>query len=225
VATEEIIVLASSLKLGGRCLAGISTGTGAWVRPVSGLGQGQLFPSHCAIDGAIPRLLDIVRFEHTGAVDDPAQPENVRVSASPWTRTGVLTRDEAYDRLRLNLAAGPVLLGSRDRSMHDDVARQGVEASLALIEPDDLVFVHERRFDKPSPRARFRLANCSYDLPLTDLVVRPRLLARPLGRHRPAALDLGAMERVLLTVSLGEPINAEHPYRYKLVAAVLPLPT
>jgi hypothetical protein len=43
--TVEIVCLANSRKAGGRCIAGVRTDTGAWVRPVSSGREGTLRPA------------------------------------------------------------------------------------------------------------------------------------------------------------------------------------
>lgn len=90
--TEEILVLASSRKLGGRCVAGI-TRSGEWVRPVSGRPQG-LFKAECAIEGRWPEVLDVVRFGFSEHLEDPAQPEN---------RGKAVTEDDAAEGVEASL--------------------------------------------------------------------------------------------------------------------------
>src|SRR4051794_37579740 len=103
--SEEFLVLASSKKLGGRCVAGI-TREGRWVRPVSGAPRG-LLKAECAVDGRWPELLDVVHFGYEKPLEDPAQPENVLIDGSPWELCRRLPRDEAYGRLGRFLAHGP----------------------------------------------------------------------------------------------------------------------
>ena len=223
MATEEIIILASSKKHGGRCIAGVTPQTPRWVRPVSPGANGELYPYHCGTSGKFPRLLDVVRFDHGGSTNEPDQPENVRIGAEPWEHVERVPVPDAYERLRPLLQPGPEVLGSRQHYVDAEAAAQGVEASLALIEPTELSFSLDRHSEKSqgSPRAMFNLGGQYYDLPLTEYIVRPRLLERGYGMYTWEDLDLAAPAHPLLVTSLGTPFNERH---YKLVAAVLPLP-
>jgi hypothetical protein len=222
---EEILVLANSLKVGGRCVAGISTWSDRWVRPVSGMGEGELYPFHFKMRQGEPRLLDIVRFEHYGACEDPTQPENVTLNEDVgWIRNDRLDPAEAEGRLSRHLVTGPELLGDRDDSIAEDEALEGVGESLVLVEPRDLTFALRRPW-RPGARPGFRAAfnlcgDAYYDLSLTDEAVRSRLGKMEYGQYSATALGYTA-SRVLLTVSLG---GAFRGRCWKLVAAVFFLP-
>lgn len=220
---DAFIVLACSKKIGGLCVAGIKPSDARWIRPVSGIGAGQLYPSQCEVDGHNPRHLDIVSFRHTGPTYDPAQPENVLITADPWRLDGAVALSDAYETLRPALVGGPALLGNCGRAVDDEVAQQGMSASLALVEPDDLQLVLEAGFNKPSPRAQFRLNGCFYNLPITDFEVGPALRRAGWGTHDWEELGLEQPEKVLLSVSLGEPIQPGGPH-WKLVAGLIRLP-
>lgn len=221
--TEEIIVLAASQKLGGRCIAGLSIADERWVRPVGAGGNGELYPYHYAIEGKVPRLLDVVRFGHEGSTGEPDQPENLRVVRRPWERLGRVPAADAYERLSAALVSGPELLGSRSHYLDEEVAARGVAASLALVEPVELSFSLDHHTGKAqgSPRARFTLDGQHYNLPLTEFRIKPRLFAAGYGRHSFGDLGLAEPRRTLLVASLGAPFNDRH---YKLIAAVLALP-
>lgn len=223
--TAEIIVLANSKKLGGRCIAGISTRSGRWARPVSRLPNGQLEPAHCRVEGRQSELLDVVRFEYVEQLDDPAQPENLLIEDKPWELVDNVAPVEAFSRLRGHLATGPELLGNRGRAVPRGVAEKGVDASLALIEPD-----RPPRFKTESahetggplrPRVEFSLGGQDYELGITDFVIAPRLRALGCGDHSDDRLGFGDPSHVLLTISLAEPLDEWH---WKLAAAVLFLP-
>lgn len=224
MAVDEILVLANSRKWGGRCVAGVSIRDGRWVRPVSDNPHGALQPRHHRIDGRDVEPLDVVSFEHDGRVDDPSQPENVKVGSSRWWLTGRVATGEAPKVLSPHLVDGPVLLGNRGAAMPEDDALKGVDASLALIRPAQVDFCLEppsKGTSKPRPRARFELDGQQYNLALTDLQLRPRLLAAGLGVHGLDDLGLDPNADVLLTISLAE---ARDGWCTKLVAAVLVLP-
>lgn len=219
---EEILVLASSKKHGGRCVAGI-TRSGEWVRPVSGGSYG-LFQAECGVEGRWPEVLDVVRFGYAEQLDDPVQPENVLIDDSPWELKGQVPAEEAYRRIVPFTAAGPTLLGNRGKAVPADKAAEGMGASLALIEPDSgisfLMRPPEEELGKHKPRVVFRFCSTTYDLVLTDIPLVRAVRKAGVGEHAPEDLGLDC-NRVLLTVSLGEADNGWHT---KLAAAVLLLP-
>ena len=220
---EEILVLASSMKHGGRCVAGI-TREGEWVRPVSGEPHG-LFKFECAVDGRWPELLDVVRFGYEKPLEDPAQPENVLIDGSAWELRKRVLREEAHERLHRFLVHGPLLLGNHGKAVPDEEAAKGVEHSLALIEPTDVVFLlrpPEETYGKLKPRVRFEFSSSEYELGLTDIEMRERVLRAGVGEYRPETLGLDPDGPLLLTISLGEEQEGWHT---KLAAAVLSLPS
>jgi hypothetical protein len=221
--TDDIIVLARSKKIGGICLAGIAPTTGQWIRPISGLDAGQLMRGHCEVAGRLPQHLDVVRFDHTGPTSDPAQPENVRITGSDWELVETIAPGNGYNTLSPYIVAGPLLLGNRGRAVDDAVAQQGIEASLALIEPDSLELCLRTGYNRDSPRAQFSLDGAPYDLPISEFEVGPALRRAGLGTHSFSDIGFDEPGRVLLTISLGEPLQ-DSTERWKLVAAVIRLP-
>ena len=53
----DLLVLASSRKGGGRCIAGYDLDGERWIRPVSDLDDGTLMLEHCGVDGECNREL------------------------------------------------------------------------------------------------------------------------------------------------------------------------
>jgi hypothetical protein len=221
---EEMMVLACSKKWGGRCVAGISSRSGRWLRPVSTLPHGELTPYHYRIEGREICPFDLIRFEYEGGLSDPSQPENVAVAAGRWELMGRVDPADADDVLSRHVVDGPVLLGNRGAAMPEDDARMGVEASLALVRPREVEFHLEPPWEGTSrarPRAAFELDGQSYDFALTDYMVAPRLMKAGLGSHGLADLGVAPGSAIYLTVSLAE---ARDDWCTKLVAAVLVLP-
>jgi hypothetical protein len=168
--------------------------------------------------------LDIVRIGDCSPVEDPAQPENVLIDHSDWELTGALSLQEAYPFLRPHLAPGPELLGGTRKEMADAEAREGVEASLTLVEPDSITFLsQENPFRQGARQARaiFDIASQGYNLSITDRVVAPLVKGMGDGIYAPEELDFEPDSHIVLTVSLAEPLNG---VRYKLVAGVHILP-
>lgn len=216
--------MACSMKTGGRCVAGISTQTGEWVRPVSDLAEGQLAPHHYLINGREPRLLDVVRFEHEGPTSEPAQPENVLIGDEPLEAGGRVVPGEAYGRLSPHLVDGPELFGNFSDSLPGEEAELGVPSSLALIEPQSLwLELRQPRMGRgrSKPRALFELSGSTYDFGLTDRVVRPRLFRATHGTHTLPELGFAPAVHTLLTVSLGGVFRGSC---WKLAAGVVFLP-
>src|SRR5882762_6087225 len=111
--TKTIVVLANSLKKGGRCLAGkearmsgsnIET-FGSWIRPISGghkevAGKsegGQVTEytvCQCLRRAELPRLLEILEIPFSRAVGLPDQPENWEIAeGDPWRSLGMCPSD------------------------------------------------------------------------------------------------------------------------------------
>lgn len=116
----------------------------------------------------------------------------------------------------------PPLLVNNGAAVPEHVAAEGLEASLALIEPVQLRFGHGPQAHQSSSGARalFRWGGEGRNFPITDLLIGPRLVQHPPGLYTPAELGLPESE-LLLTVSLSLP---HEQWCYKLVAAVVPLP-
>jgi hypothetical protein len=217
---ERIVVVANSRKTGGRCVAGVSLHDHRLVRPVSPHGNGSLSDEQCGVGGRTPRLLEVVSFAHHGPANDPAQPENLVIDGSRWTFEGPAKRSHALELLTKVLDRKTALFVNRGRAVPEERAAEGLETSLALIEPRNLRFGHgpQAGAHEGSPRALFTHRGHHWSLPLTDFELGPRILGMPEGIHRWGDLGLTEPARALLTVSLGSPHEG---WRHKLVAAVL----
>jgi hypothetical protein len=222
VPTDEIVVLANSTKLNGRCIAGISTKSGKWVRPVSDLPRGELRPYHYEIDDREPEVLDIVRFGVKRRLKDPAQPENFLLDDKEWQQAERFDPESSYAWLEPHISSDPLLFGDCERSIEEDVAKAGVDASLVLVEPEGELAFRVREFNGTrKARVVFDLESECYDLPLTDPAAASRVRQAGLGRHGPGDVGFPTDGHVLLTVSLGEPFEDQ---RWKLVAALIFVP-
>ena len=215
----EVICLANSRKLSGRCVAGLRTDGGGWIRPVSELEHGILTERHYQyVDGTECRPLDVLRIDVARPAPECHQPENWALSQKPWQLVCRPAVSQHRQLLAAHVVAGPSLLGSRfDRIPHATLRAAPAAASLALIEPRNLRWhVGTSLRGKTKVRALFELAGAKYDLTVTDPVWEQKLLSAPtkdeLIPHR---------GRVWLTVSLGEPFS--DTCCYKLVATVIEL--
>jgi hypothetical protein len=188
------------------------------VRPVTGYGNGELFPYDHQLDPA-PAELDVVRFHHSGFDGDPVQPENVVVDGSPWTSEGRLDPTVALELIEPHLHTGHAILGNRGKAIPAHVAMEGLDESLCLIEPAGLELVLTSDL---KPIARFTHRGKNWDLPLTDFTVSAALrrTEQP-GAHSLAQLGFGKPSRVVLLLSLG---TNHHDWHSKLAAGVLLFP-
>jgi hypothetical protein len=82
---KQIVVLANSVKHDpGRCIAGREItyenndlNIGPWVRPVSRIGEGELYPHHFTLeDRSLPNVLDVIEIYVDTPASDQTQPEN-----------------------------------------------------------------------------------------------------------------------------------------------------
>lgn len=85
----KIICLANSWKRGDRCIAGINSLKGQWIRPVSSLPDGRISREMRLIGGTEPALLDILEIPlaKTGP-DFGFECENLSVLPGKWERVG-----------------------------------------------------------------------------------------------------------------------------------------
>ncbi len=83
----RIICLANSWKRSNRCIAGIHTITGKWVRAISRLPDGSVTPEMRLVDQQEPALLDVldIPLEKTG-VDFGFESENLSILPGKWQR-------------------------------------------------------------------------------------------------------------------------------------------
>lgn len=211
----DVLCLAYSMKHGGRCVAGVRTDSGGWVRPVSGADDGSLTPSACLLDVGRPvRPLDVVRLSMTEPRPAPHQPENWVVSDDQWKLVEERSMQSAAADLEAIVEKGTLLLGIVGKSIDwQTVEADGVSASLGLVRVSKPHFVVNpwNRF-----RAKFEYGGTHYDLSCTDLSAWQS--------HAYSAGGLYSESDWYLTVSLGEPWEDTNAC-YKVVAAGLEIPT
>jgi hypothetical protein len=216
----EILCLANSRKMGGRCVAGL-TANGDWIRSVSNDADGTLYRQHYLMgNGAEASILDVVQLRTTHPRPVPHQHENWEISGETWSHRGRLAPDRAVAFLRQYAEAGPDLFGNRsDRVSYAYLVDHPAPASLALVESGDLEWhITSSISGKRQTRCRFTLQDATYDLSVTDPLWEARLRDLPHGLH---ACDRGGMPAgaiVFLTISLGEPFQGSC---FKLVAGIV----
>ncbi len=230
--TVEIICLANSRKLQGRCLAGLRVDGAGWIRPVAARsGEGTLHAAdYCLPDGSEPRLLDVVRIGVSGASSEPHQPENRRISRTPWLLVSRPDPKAVPDAVRTllcsSLVKGPLLLENfGDKRDYAALCRKPAAASLALIVPENLTWCIKTGVrGNRQTKAQFTLTHTPYCLSVTDPVWAQRLAHLPNGLYPREAAFVGRDEQILFTISLSEPLEWNN-HCYKLVAGVIVLPS
>ena len=213
------VCLANSRKISGRCIAGKMM-NGAWVRPTSTRGTGELSEYDRRFqDGSDPKLLDVVRVTMLRPAPHHYQTENHLINDGIyWSKVESLTFqqvealvDDVVEPLWDNSSSS--YNGLRDRV--PEMQANALTSSLKLIRVDDLqivVSVEGAEFanGKRKVRGQFHYNGAFYLLSITDPVVERTYLAKPDG-----TTSLG---HALLCISLGEPYNG---YAYKLIAGVI----
>lgn len=109
--------------------------------------------------------------------------------------------------MRAHLVAGPELLGNdQDRIAYERFELTPAQASLALVLPQDLQWIVQQSYRGGHQiRARFHLGGAYYRLSVTDPVWEQRLAKLPQGIYSQENVGLKPGDRVVFTVSLGEP--------------------
>lgn len=233
MATKRVLVLANSVKKGGRCVAGREVygdadRFGPWIRPVSSAEEGTLSYKHYALaGGGAAGVLDVVEMVVVDESNDPGQPENWRLDENTaWQKVGSVETGRVVE-----LTEAPAELwrhpGPTDRIPVAAQATRDPQSSLAVIQPRGLTIRLWREFnpwkgyEQKKTRARFRYRGETYDLSLTDpeFLARHRL-AHPAEDQPATEVPAPCGDRCRLCVSLTPPLNG---YHYKVVATVLEL--
>ena len=211
----ELLILANSRKLGGRCIAGIDLESKKWVRPGSRSDHGALRKDECLIlDGSIWRdlaVLDVVSAPIGIAIDALGQPENRVLLSDAWSLKGNFGKD-----IELKMITA-ILDGFCDEEKHliygngksvymRSVKSNFVKRSLVLIKSLDPQFYNEEGTMKL--RCKVKYSGEIYDLPITD---DSGWVAQ--AKHNPKDFSRGVW---YFTVSLGEPYKGQ---MWKLIAS------
>lgn len=226
MALVDLICLANSNKVGGRCIAGLRADGNGWVRPIApDTDHGQLYARHYRLDQKPePDMLDLIRMDLADPRPVPGQPENWSLSAGGWVLLPGPIGPKERAVLKNAIVNGPALLGCTGRSISEKYAgRAG--ASLALVAPRWLRwYVTRDTYDRFQARVIFALSQKKYDLPVTDPAWSSRIvrtIGEAAGQHTNDIIGIPRRAIVWLTVSLSEPFRGAC---YKLVAGVVVLP-
>ena len=219
----QIVILANSRKLSGRCVAGkLLDGSGQWIRPVSAREHEEVSVDERRYDnGGDPVLRDVVDLyvlEHRGHT---YQSENWLLDDRYyWTKARrlkwKLLADLEDEPRRLWINGQHTSHGHNDRI--NLAQAQELTDSLRLIRVSDFVirvFRPSANFgsNKRKLQGKFKYLGTSYHLMLTDPLIEKKFLALEDGEY--------TLPTSYLTISLGEPY---HDNVYKLIAAVMTVP-
>jgi hypothetical protein len=222
----DIICLANSRKLRGRCVAGLRADGGGWIRPVAPSEDGSLFGQHYILDhGFEPQILDLIRIDVTKAQPQAHQPENWLIGNAQWK---LLARPASQQQITLiaqSVESGPSLFGDcSDKMDFKNLSDDPTSSSLCLIRPEKIWWQITTSYTgRRQTRAIFNLSGRLYNLVITDPVWENRLSFLGYGVHTCEAANLQENSNILFTVSLGEPLPSDNQC-YKLVAGVVLLP-
>ena len=219
---KQIVCLANSRKLNGRCIAGKELSEGwpiGWIRPVSARDNEEVSEYERQYeDGSDPRKLDIINVPLLEPRPKGYQQENWLLDPYYyWEKVGRFART---DLERLTDPIAPLWInGSSTYNGHNDKIPLSLvgdlNSSLCLVRVNRLmlsVFKPGEAFGNPKRRVqgRFRHGGTEYRLWVTDARYERAYLAKPDGDYE--------IDESFLTISLGEPYNDAC---YKLIAGII----
>ena len=184
---KQIVCLANSKKLGGRCVAGVeitSDGRGDWIRPVSTVHGGEVpLPVRLAGDEDL-ELLDIIEVTLLGHHPDACHVENwLYDQTTPWTKIDTFDPgdlgelvDEPSDIFGTGSGwSNSVVLAPESESLG---------ASLVLIEANQAsIVVKTWPQGDTSVAIDFYYAGTNYEFKLTDPSQKRRYIKKGVGHH------------------------------------------
>lgn len=216
---DAVVILASSRKLGGICLAGkaLAPAGPRWVRPLASVSdRSWSLPLLRYRAGGVPMPGSRLMMPLGPAVPAGHQQENCLVQASAWQVAKPMAVDEILPLVDVDMDlwrnGHHTVHGWNDR-VPEYWAESSIRSSLRLIRPSWLRFELSHYAGHFVVRAAFEWAGAEYRLRVTDDVAAARWQACLMSGARG---DCDAM----LTISLGLPYDG---YCYKLVAGVMEL--
>lgn len=232
---KRMIVLANSIKNGGRCVAGREimgeeAMAGAWLRPVSDESEGELMPRHMVTTNSSPiEVLDIVDVPLDRYANDKCHPEDwVLATSDRWRHQKKFPVKDL-----VGLEENPRDLWLEDRSNTDRVTCdfllcQKQHQSLYLLRPKNLrvrlwrEFNQYKGYKQKKTRTIFNYGDAEFNLSLTDPVATTQYCTDfPTGDEPAREFAFPFRDNCLVCVSLTPEFNGFH---YKVVATILELP-
>jgi hypothetical protein len=218
--TEEIVCLANSRKISGRCLAGKRIHDKRWCRPVSNRNEKEISEEERRYeDGSMPRVLDIIKIPCIQACPHGHQNENVLIDDRLyWEKAGRASWDEVHALVETDadlwLDGYSAYYNTNNRIPNDRIDIEG--GSLRLIELDKIVLhvgpkAPEYGNMKQIVRASFQYKGQKYKFDVTDPAIEQHFINTGQGDYK--------LNSVIVCISLGEPFK--DGYAYKLIAAII----
>jgi hypothetical protein len=231
--TKTLLVMANSIKKGGRCVAGLEIAhtesdgykLEEWIRPVDANQDEGTIPIHRTIIAGLElKTLDLVKIRFTRPANDPLHPEDFEIDTSvKWQSDGAMTKDvlerladESEDLWRISFD------GSRK------VAPKTGQKTLWLIKPKAPCQVLFFRDDTPWGVKYRRLLfieneNCDQTFSIDDpeFMKRHNLSPESLGNRGRRTIDLDP-SRTVIVASLTKPYK-EDGMQYKIAATIFEL--
>ena len=217
---KTIVCLANSYKHGGRCVAGVCVDDGRWVRLRGKASDGALMPQEYRLhDGTEARVGDLLEVELHFAQPSEHHPEDWAMAPVPWRLLERPLATRRWTEVARQAATGgaTIFRGYRDRVSAEELRRQPMTESLALVCPEKLWWWVREERGKRKCRALFYRNHVTYDFALTDPHWLARLDLMPTGIYENSTF-VNAAEETWLALSLSEAFAGWH---YKLVAGVV----
>ena len=232
--SEHILILANSVNhWPGVCIAGREINSkgqqytiGAWVRPVSANGEGELSPSETRlVGGKQPAVMDFVEVQLSHAVNDLLQPENWLIDAGQrWRSVNASYQKPGLELLREEPKSIWLQRDERgDRVSPAYLKKSPPDQSLYLIRVPSI----RARFEwnewdgryKQRRRALFTYRGVDYELNITDPEFSERYRDQFPAKGSPAkTFTVTPANGCYLCVSLAPEFNC---YHYKVVATII----
>lgn len=227
---KTLLILANSIKKGGRCVAGIEiTNTdldnpvfGKWIRPIDGTQEeGTLRAMTTYVGGKFLQPLDIVEIEFVSKADDPNHPEDWIIGTTEWKRLG------SYDKEILSsLPQSSVDQWGREKSVV--AGSQGTTLQLIKLSRDTKVdagyfYNSYKRLDQFKTTIHFPDGRFGYECSITDpfFTAAHNFAPGSIPKESPKTLILPAGTLVVLSLTPPlTPSNSNIARQYKIVAAI-----
>lgn len=224
MARFDVVCLANSRKHGGRCVAGLRTAGGGWVRFVSPLPDGTLTRFDYRIgDEDEARPMDVLSIGVARPRPQPNQPENWVIDETPWQLVRRPADAAAWSVVNAAIVRGPELLGGTALALpYAAMQSQPAPHSLAVIRPTRPILFVSARENRRRLKLRFQLRGAEYDLYVTDPDWEQAVADWRPGEYPWWKIVRGG-RTPLVTISLTEPCGDQQQC-HKIVATIWPGP-
>jgi len=229
---KTVLILANSVRhapnacVAGRELtdAGGQRSFGAWVRPVSNHGEGELsLPERWTAQNREVRVLDIVQMSLGDQVADALQPENWRFTSPPaWQVVGTATIEDLERAVESPPSLWDDPKDPGDRVNEVRIVHAPPAQSLYLVKVESVLIrlssEHYPERTRKQRRVLFRHRGRDYNLSITDPTVEGRYGLR-VPTPSEATLEHRVPRACYVCISLAH--RSFQGHHYKLAAAII----